>query len=376
MRIVFHLLIIATVTSACSSTRKEMEHAAVYEREGMYQEAHDQYTELYGRKPKVVEAHVGMKRTAQALFDRMQDKASGLYMVNDLSGGDRARQEALYFHGRMDQKGMELAWSPLFEQRRMEAARFEADRLFQAADAAYRIDRFSEAEELAAQSLRLRPDRKEAAYLLQLAQLEPRYRQGQRAMETGLWRSAFGELKRVTDADMGYKNAWALQEECRKKAAYTLAFVPLYNNALYVNNLGVGEGLIESQLSANVKQAVLDLNDPLIMLVDRDNTDELLAEQQRQMTGVYDDRYVSEAGKLLGARYVLTGKILRFDDLLRKEIEVQIQLIETETGRIHESEIVRVNKQEIARGAPRAQLLERSSKRIAARIAAFDPFKR
>lgn len=370
------LLAIITALTACTSARKELERAAVYEREGMYQEAHDRYAELYRRKPKATEAHVGMKRTAQAMFDRLQDKASGLYLANDLDGGDRARQEALYFQGAMEKKGLELTWSPLFEQRRAEAMRAEAERLYQAANAAYRIDRFTEAEELANKSLKLDPDRKETAYLVQLAQLEPRYRQGQRAMETGLWRSAYAEFKRVTDDDMGYKDAWALQEECRKKASYTLAYVPLFNGALYVNSVGAGEGLLEAQLSANIKQAVMDLNDPLIMLVDRDNTDELLAEQQRQMTGVYDDRYVAEAGKLLGARYVLTGKILRYDDILRKEIEVQMQLIDTETGRIHESEIVRVNKQEIARGAPRAQLLERSSKRIAARIAAFDPFKR
>lgn len=377
MRSLAFLFITLAIASACNTTRKSMEAAALYEREGMLQEAHDQYAAIYTRKPKTAEARVGMKRTAQALFDRMQDKASGFYMANDLNSGDRARQEALYFQSAMQRDGLDLQWSPMFEQRRIDAMHTEAERLFQAADAAFRIDRFAEAEELAKQSLRLEPERKETTYLMQLAQLEPHYRQGKRAMETSLWRSAFGELKRVTDVDMGYKDAWTLQDECRKQASYALAYVPLFNGTLYTNELGASfAGQVETQFAANVKQAVLDLNDPLIMLVDRDNTDQLLAEQQRQMSGVYDDRYVAEAGKLLGARYVLTGKILRFDDLLRKEIEVQMQLIETETGRIHLSEIIRVNKQEIVRGAPRAQLLERSSKRVAAKLADFDPFKR
>ncbi|MEO8588868.1 MAG: hypothetical protein ABI432_05820 [Flavobacteriales bacterium] len=376
MRTPASLIIIAALVSACGSTRKAMESAAVYEREGMYQEAHDQYADIYEHKPKMAEARVGMKHTAQALFDRLQDKASALYMANDLNGGDRARQEALHFQSAMEQEGLEMTWNPLFEQRRTEARQYEADRLYQAADAAFRIDRFTEAEDLANQSLRLDPDRKETAYLVQLAELEPHYRHGKRAMETNLWRSAFTEFKRVTDADIGYKDAWALQDQCRGKAECTLAYVPIYNGALYVNNMGTGEGQLEAQLAANVKQALLDLNDPLLIMVDRDNTDQLLAEQQRQMSGVYDDRYVAEAGKLLGARYVLTGKILRFDDVLRKEIEVQMQVIDTETGRIHVSEIVRVNKQEIIRGGPRTQLLERSSKRIALRLAEFDPFKR
>jgi hypothetical protein len=137
--------------------------------------------------------------------------------------------------------------------------------------------------------------------------------------------------------------------------------------------LNGGAGQVENQLSANVKQEILDLKNPLIILVDRDHTDELLAEQQRNMSGVYDDRYVAEAGKLIGAQYVLTGRILRFDDVLSKQIEVQMQLLDAESGRILMADVVRVNKQEIARGAPRAQLLERAAERMALRLAEFDP---
>ncbi|HRO99585.1 MAG TPA: hypothetical protein PLN54_09155 [Flavobacteriales bacterium] len=133
---------------------------------------------------------------------------------------------------------------------------------------------------------------------------------------------------------------------------------------------------MEAQLAASVKAALLDLKDPFLVLVDRDNTDAILAEQRRQMSGVFDDRYTLETGQLLGARYVLTAKLLRFDDVLFKQCEVQMQLIETSTGRIHASEIVRVNKQEIGKGAPRAQLLGTAAKRIAQRVASFDPNKR
>jgi hypothetical protein len=135
-------------------------------------------------------------------------------------------------------------------------------------------------------------------------------------------------------------------------------------------------GQVETQLSAAVKQAVLDLNDPLIILVDRENTDQLLAEQQRAMEGIYDDAHVAEAGKLLGARYVLSVRILRFDDIFSKQAEVQAVLLDTETGAIRLSEVVRVNKEELGKGAPRAQLIDRAAKRIATQIGAFDPFKR
>ena len=49
--------------------------------------------------------------------------------------------------------------------------------------------------------------------------------------------------------------------------------------------------------------------------------------------------------------------------------------VDAETGEIHLSEVVRVNKQEIAKGAPRAQLIDRASKRVALAIEQFDPYK-
>jgi TolB-like protein len=94
------------------------------------------------------------------------------------------------------------------------------------------------------------------------------------------------------------------------------------------------------------------------------------------MSGVYDDRYSAEAGRLIGARYVLTGKVLRFDDVLTRQIEVQVQVIDAFTGQVHLSEVVRVNKTDLERGSTRAQLLERSAERAAARVAGFDPHGR
>ncbi|MBP7407169.1 MAG: hypothetical protein KA941_00275 [Flavobacteriales bacterium] len=372
-----HIIATIVLLTSCGSSRKQIERAATYEREGMLAEAYDRYAELYLRKPREVEAHVGMKRTAQGLFNRMQDKASAAYAMGDLATGDGARQEAINYKASMDRQGLELEWAPLFEAKRAEAMRDRAQRLYADAESAFREERFKEAEDLAYQCSRLDPERRDAEHLYKLAQVEPAYREALLGQELGLWREAYRQFDRVAKLDAGHKDTMTRLAECREKASYTVAYVPLYNANLYPEMLGLQSvvGQLETQFAANVKQEVLDLQDPLIVMVDRDNTEELLAEQQRQMSGVYDDRSVAAAGKLLGARYVLTGKILRFDDVLRKEIEVQMQLLDAESGRILQAEIVRVNKQEIGRGAPRGQLLERAAKRMALQLAEFDPSK-
>lgn len=367
------LLFLIILVSSCGSIRKKMDRASLYEKEGMFAEGHAAYEDIYARRPKEAEAHVGMKRSAQVMLDRKILEASERYAANDLEQGEQLRNEAIVMKQGMDRKGLELQWDGHLDDQRRTARSTKARDLLQEADEAFRGDRFAEAEELAMSCQRLDPEMKEADYLVLIAQLEPRYREGQKAETLGLWREAHKAYRWITDKDTGYKDAWQRLQAATKNAAYTLAYVPLFNTMLYTAQLDMGLGQLEQQFSANLKPAILDLDDPLIILVDRDNTNELLAEQQRNMTGTYDERYVAEAGKLLGARYVLTGRIMRFDDLLAKQIEVQMQVLDAESGRIMLADVVRVNKQEIGRGAPRAQLLKRAAKRMAVRLSEFTP---
>ncbi|HRH38212.1 MAG TPA: hypothetical protein PK760_07700, partial [Flavobacteriales bacterium] len=353
----------------------ELGRASTYEREGMYQEAFDRYSTLYAARPKMVDAHVGMKRSAQALFDRLQDEASAAYAMHDLATGDAARSRAVTFKSRMDPQGLDIQWMPLFEQKRSEAVRYEVDRLYGEAEEAFKQEHFTQAEELANQCHRLDPDRRDAEHLAKLAQVEPIYREALLGMELGLWREAYQKFKHVAELDAGHKDTMVRLATCREKAQVMVCYIPVVNSALYNDVVGAlySYGQLETQLAANMKQALMDLNDPLLVLVDRDHTDQIIEEQRRQMSGAYDDRHLIEAGKLLGARYVLTAKILRYDDVLRRETEVQVQLLDAETGRIRSSEIVRANKQEIARGNTRSQLMELVAKRGAEKLRGFAP---
>lgn len=367
------LLILIVLVASCGSTRKKMERATLYEKEGMLAEAHLAFEAIYTKRPKETEAHIGMKRTAQVILDRKIMEATERYAANDLEKGERLRSEAVLYKQGMDRKGLELHWDGHVDDVRKAARSTKARDLLKEADEAFRDDRFAEAEELAMACQRLDPDLKEADYLVRIAQLEPRYREGQKAESLGLWRDAHKTYRWITNKDTGYKDAWQRLQKAQEHASYTLAYVPLFNTMLYTAQLDMGQGALEQQLSANLKTAILDLDDPLIVLVDRDNTDALLSEQQRNMSGTFDERHVAEAGKLIGARYVFTGRIMRFDDLLMKQIEVQMQVLDAESGRIMLADVIRVNKQEIGKGSPRSQLLERAAKRMAARLEEFTP---
>ncbi len=372
MRYMRFLLICLLLTS-CTSGRKHLERAALYEREGMLQEAYYGYAALYGKKPRSVEAHVGMKRTAQGLLDRLLQEASFHYLKHDLTLGDRYKVKAEDHRAGMERQGLRLEWDPTLEERRRTACVHLAGICFGEAQEAFRQGRFKDAEETCGRCLSLDPEHRDALHLKKLAQLEPKYLQANKAMELGLWRDAFTLYASITDKDPAYKDSWQWLEECRNKASYTLAYVPGSGTGrtISVDQLFGGNGL-ELQLAANMKRALLDLEDPLMILIDRENQDGLLAEQMRGLSGLYDERHAAEAGRLLGASHVLTARILKFDDVLGRNAEIQFQLIEVATGRIHIADVVRVNKQEIAKGNTRIQLLEKASERVAERLKGFD----
>lgn len=372
------LLLLLLVLAGCGGTRRQLSNAAALEQGGMLEQAYRAYAEVHDRRPADAPALLGMKRTAQARYDRIAREASAAYLAGDRTRGDDLYRQAAQVLAEGEREQLELRPDPILDQRRQEALSSWARATYDQALDAFRNDRFEECQRLCDRVLREVKDMKDAENLRRMAELEPMYREARYAAQLGLWRTAYRTMKRVTDKDPGYKDAWTELERFRAKAAWTLAYVPLYNAMLYQGSLvsATMPGQIESSLRAAVKQAVLDLDDPLIILVDRENTDQLLAEQQRTLEGIYDDAYAAQAGKLLGARYTLSVRILRFDDIFSKQAEVQLTLLDNETGAIGLSEVVRVNKEELARGAPRAQLIDRAAKRIAAHVGGFDPFKR
>jgi hypothetical protein len=110
------------------------------------------------------------------------------------------------------------------------------------------------------------------------------------------------------------------------------------------------------------------------VLVAREQTDALLEEQQRSLDGIYDERTAARAGQLLGAKYVLMTKLLRYEEGIGRHLEMQVNLMDASTGRIHRSELVHVAKQDLGRGGSvRSLLIARAAERTAALLKGFDP---
>ena len=107
-----------------------------------------------------------------------------------------------------------------------------------------------------------------------------------------------------------------------QSAPVSLALLPFEN----MNNnpdqdylKGIISSLLEEDLTSS----------DTLQIVERENLEEVLKEQKLQFTGLMDDKNALEAGRLLGASYMLKGGFV----FLGQDIFINITLIEVETGR-------------------------------------------
>lgn len=370
MRLVKSLFLL--VLFGCAAQRGLREGAAL-ESAGRIAEAKAAYAEVWERKPGNTQAREGFKRMAQVELNDLMNGAKMSYRASGLKEGDPQRQRALDFRRTIVAMGIDLKWDAEVDAVREETRLREAEALFQIASEAFREDRFQQAIELAKQCLQLDPKHREAGHLIRMSEAEPLYREAQQAEQLGLWRKAHERYASVARLDAAHKDVMLRLEHCKRMARYTLAYLPVQQSRSKRTILGfeIGSGPVDQELAALVQHELLALKDPFLQLVDRGSTEVILAEQRRQMSGPFSEQ-VAEAGKLLGARYILTGRVLKYDDLLKRDLEVQVQVIDAETGRIHLSEVARASKSDVAREGT-ARLTDVVARRIAALLKGFDP---
>jgi hypothetical protein len=277
--------------------------AQTYEEAGMHEEAMRRYKDLYQSKPQRPEAHIKLRNTAQYILDRYYADAR---MLSGQGKYDRALEmldEARSF-------SMQNQWLDLNEPMSSETLKAEihqalADQYYREAEQALKEERWEKAKDLIAKSRRYNRDREELEYLDLMVRILPEFRRGMKAKELGLYQEAYYYFEKVANIDADFSNVLQHMQECLDKSSFTVTYVHYTANG---KNSGRDKAIITT-----VKQEVLALDNPFIRLVARDDIDVLIEEQLNSMSGVFDEEAAVEAGKLLGAEYVVVGEVLNTD---------------------------------------------------------------
>ncbi|HWR72441.1 MAG TPA: FlgO family outer membrane protein, partial [Nitrospirota bacterium] len=92
----------------------------------------------------------------------------------------------------------------------------------------------------------------------------------------------------------------------------------------------MGKIVAEWLITALVKEGRFDV-------IERSLLEKVLHEQKLGVSGVVDEQYASRLGKVLGAKVVITGSLMKLQNMT----EVNARIIDVETGAVIAAEIAR-----------------------------------
>ena len=301
-RLLFSLFLLGLIIAGCGGSRSLLKEAQTLEQGGLTLKAFEKYNEVYQQYGKV-EGLVGMRRLAQAELNSIFQKAQMECMRGNYESALRTFNEGFAYHREYSSLQLNI---PASAESQNEGCKTDyVNFLYENAESAVKEERYEEAQELIRKLRSLDRNNKKAEYLDLLSRIYPNYNKGVKAMELLYWREGYEFFNEVVQLDAGFKDALQRMNECLEKAKFSIAYLP-------VEKKNIDNGL-ERALSGAIKQQILQIRSPFIELVEREHMEALLGEQMNSMSAVFDEDKVIEAGKLIGARYIITGEIVTYD---------------------------------------------------------------
>lgn len=306
-----HILItlgIAALLGACSGSKSFSKKGDKLDAAGMYAEAADMYLQAAQRNTKNVEAKIGLKKTGQMLLN---DKLS-TFFKQVATGGARGEAVAAYLDAKayVDRVAYTGVVLEIPDHYKADFEKVKAEHLvdlYNEGQAHFEKEEFAAAEKVFARIAKLEPNYKDASSLQSVAYLEPLYRTGKSELESGNYRKAHAAFTKVMDKNSAYKDTNTLRQECLTKGQFTVAVLPFTSSDKYSG--------LATKVQAHAMTALIDVKDPFLKVVDRENMDRILEEQRLGLSGVVDEQTAVRVGNLIGAQAVLMGNVVSYQEI-------------------------------------------------------------
>ena len=287
---------------SCSTYKSQLQDAKEYEEARMYSKALSLYSELLVRK-ETKEALIGKKRVVEAIIRENYDGPIRMYCMQDkLCEAEQLYSELSIFVEK--NKSLDVKEPYGLKDFIVQSKRTYCESLYKQAESDVLAFKYDDARVKLNLIRNFFEDFPNLDYLESLCVLYPNYYLATKSMDEGRLRDAYKALKRIEAIDPSFKDSKKMMESCLKQGRITVAYVAVDREN--VNND------VEKEMGAHVTQSLLDNKDPFLTLLDRDYTSKLLEEQKLGMSGLYDEKTLIEAGKLVGAQYILLGEIIEY----------------------------------------------------------------
>jgi hypothetical protein len=286
----------------CTSYQTQLRDAKEYEDARMYSKALSMYSELLLRK-ETKEALIGKKRVVEAIIRENYDgPIRVLCMQEKLSEADNLYSELTSFVEK--NKSLDVREPVGLKEFILQSKKSFCEGLYKQAEADVLAFKYDVAKEKLNTIQMFFRDFPNLEYLESLCELYPNYYLASKSIDEGRLRDAYKALKKIEAVDPSFRDSKQMLEACLKAGRISVAYVAIDKESI--------NDEVEKELGAHVVQSLLEDKDPFLVLLDRDYTSKLLDEQKLAMSGLYDEKSLIQAGKLIGARYILLGEIIEY----------------------------------------------------------------
>lgn len=296
----FLLLLLAV---ACSPARTYTKKGNKLAEAGVYDEASMAYMMALANDRTHVDARIGLRNSAQQALNVYLDKFFRAHNENQLKDAVYGYRKADKFYKDVTFYGVELELPSYYTAYYNEDLQTYLQQLYQNGNTLLEQKKFREAEQIFKEISQLDPEYKDVDALKKMSVIIPTYEAGLGYFEAGNYRKAYMNFNQVFGLQANYKDVANLRRVAKERATITVAVMPFENASSYAYPITINSYIISDLAGAN---------NEFIVVIDRENTEKLIKEQKLSLANNTNDNLAVVAGELMGAKAILTGKVLDF----------------------------------------------------------------
>lgn len=306
LRTLICFFLIVCLLPACSGTKRMAKKAMKYEEKGLYKEAARYYMESLRRDKENIDAQLGLQTNGQKVLDDMFREFDNAQAANNDKVVVYGYLEAKEYYDQVMNMGVRLDYPAYYDDYYKESKSRYISQVYEQADHYFDRRDFAKAEALYSEVISLNPEYRQAKEKRLVAVVEPLYVKASEAFEQQKYRTAYNYFDKVLGHDRDYKDAQYKKAEALEFGQLTIGMLP-FRNLTY-------ERRAEERVAAYFMNEMVNTDNPFIKVIDREHTQRLLQEQHMGLSGMMDESSAAEAGKMIGVKAVLTGKLITYDE--------------------------------------------------------------
>jgi tetratricopeptide (TPR) repeat protein len=294
-------VILSIALSACSASRSFTKKGQKLAAAGLHDEASLAYMQALGHDRSNIDARVGLRQSAQIALNSYLDRFFRSHAQAEHKDAVYQFRKAEGFYNDVTAFNIELEFPTYYRQNYEEDLEAYLSAIYQQGNALLEQQRFKDAEVLFKEVNTLKPGYRDVGSLKKMSQIVPAYSSGRQWFEQGSYRKAYDFLDQAFRLDPAYRDVSDLRRVAKERATLTVAVMPFENSNAYSYS---------TNLTSFIVSELARANNEFIVLIDREHTEKVIREQKFSLQFGSNDNATLRAGELMGARLLLTGRIL------------------------------------------------------------------